>query len=85
MSAISTRHLRSFSHAFREKVIAAVKGLDPQARELLSQRFGLFNLPPKSLAEISEQSGKPLPGIMEAEAQALRALMGYGRRNGHLC
>jgi|GEM_PF-6285776 len=71
--------------SLQERVAEAVRQLDPELRELLSRRYGLFGTVPQSSAEIAEDTGESVAYLVKSEARALRALMGYTKRKSHYC
>lgn len=63
-----------------QKVRDAVAKLPGDLQKLLSDQFGLSGEPAKSCDVIAEKEGVTQAEIEARTAEALRALMGYGRR-----
>lgn len=65
--------------ALRSRLFQALENLDQSTLRLLVRRFGLDGKAPISQEEMAIQLGRSLESVAELEAEALRALVGYGK------
>jgi len=65
--------------ALRSRLFQALENLDQSTLRLLVRRFGLDGEAPISQEELAMQLGLSLESVAELEAEALRALVGYGK------
>ena len=63
----------------RSKLFQALENLDQSTLRLLVRRFGLDGEAPIPQEELALQLGMSLEAVAELEAEALRALVGYGK------
>ena len=61
------------------KLFQALENLDQSTLRLLVRRFGLDGEAPIPQEELALQLGMSLEAVAELEAEALRALVGYGK------
>lgn len=65
--------------ALRARLFQALENLDQATLRLLVRRFGLDGEAPIPQEELALQLGLSLESVAELEAEALRALVGYGK------
>lgn len=63
----------------KTRLFNAMENLGPSTLKLLIRRFGLDGEEPISRQELADQLGTTSASVANLEAEALRALMGYGR------
>jgi DNA-directed RNA polymerase sigma subunit (sigma70/sigma32) len=63
----------------RSRLFQALENLDQSTLRLLVRRFGLDGNPAMPQEELAKQLGLPIESVIELEAEALRALVGYGK------
>ncbi|NMC64390.1 MAG: hypothetical protein GYA55_14595 [SAR324 cluster bacterium] len=72
--------VKTFDFNLEQEVSKALLQLPPELDKLLSHRFGLGSGIPRSIEEESLETCSLPEEIRMKEAQALRLLMGYGKR-----
>ncbi len=65
--------------ALRSRLFQALENLDQSTLRLLVRRFGLDGEAPIPQEELARQLGMSMESVAELEAEALRALVGYGK------
>ncbi len=68
----------------REKVMEVLDTLTPRERKIIIWRFGLDDMPPRSLEEIADELGLSRERVRQIEARAIAKIMNNQRRKQKL-